>query len=217
MLPSKHNVQLEVAGKGALFTRPDGGSSLVSYPFPTWSAAKSIFESILFFRNRGIYVSPTKVEICRYIDDVGKIYHQNYKFNYSGPLTSKENSQIFSSFLVNPCYRLYGKIYSSYQEDRVNRAHAYKDMFNRRLKQGRCNHTPYMGVKEFVCDYWGPFRLDITEVNTDINITLPSMLYSIWDDPIDGKYNPRFSYNVDIKDGVLEYEQPSLEDLIHVE
>jgi CRISPR-associated Cas5-like protein len=40
-------LQLEIAGPTALWTRPDTGSSPVSYVAPTFSAAKGIFEAIL--------------------------------------------------------------------------------------------------------------------------------------------------------------------------
>ncbi len=40
-------VQLEISGPTALWTRPDTGSSPVSYVAPTFSAVKGIFESVL--------------------------------------------------------------------------------------------------------------------------------------------------------------------------
>jgi len=43
-------VAMEIAGPAAMFTRPDTGGSFVSYPAPTWSAAKGMFESIARFR-----------------------------------------------------------------------------------------------------------------------------------------------------------------------
>lgn len=35
-----YNVQLEVSGRTAMFTRPDTGSSPTSYPVPTYSALR---------------------------------------------------------------------------------------------------------------------------------------------------------------------------------
>ena len=37
----------EIAGPTAMFTRPDTGATPVSYPAPTYSAAKAMFEAIL--------------------------------------------------------------------------------------------------------------------------------------------------------------------------
>ena len=39
-------VQLEISGPTAMWTRPDTGSSPVSYVAPTFSAVKGIFESV---------------------------------------------------------------------------------------------------------------------------------------------------------------------------
>ncbi len=40
-------IQMEISGPTAMWTRPDTGSSPVSYVAPTFSAVKGIFESVL--------------------------------------------------------------------------------------------------------------------------------------------------------------------------
>ena len=55
-------LQLEISGPTAMWTRPDTGSSPVSYVAPTFSAVKGIFESIL--RWKSVNVRPTRLEIC---------------------------------------------------------------------------------------------------------------------------------------------------------
>lgn len=71
-----YSIALEISGPTAMWTRPDTGDAPVSYPVPTWSAAKGIFESIVRFDT--VEIVPTKVEICSPI-----IYH-NYVTNYGG-------------------------------------------------------------------------------------------------------------------------------------
>lgn len=44
----KYEVAMEIAGNTAIWTRPDSGDSPVSYPAPTYSAVKGIFESVLW-------------------------------------------------------------------------------------------------------------------------------------------------------------------------
>jgi len=61
-MDKKYDVFLEIAGPLAMFTRPDTGAAPVSYPAPTYSAAKGIFESIAWYESA--YIKPTKVEIC---------------------------------------------------------------------------------------------------------------------------------------------------------
>ena len=47
MVYVEYPVQMEIAGATAMWTRPDTGDSPVSYPAPTYSAVKGLFESIL--------------------------------------------------------------------------------------------------------------------------------------------------------------------------
>jgi len=44
---NQYEVELEVSGPTAMWTRPDTGDAPVSYPAPTFGAAKGVFESIL--------------------------------------------------------------------------------------------------------------------------------------------------------------------------
>ena len=39
-------ISMEAAGPLAIFTRPDTGGTPTSYPAPTWSACKGLFEAI---------------------------------------------------------------------------------------------------------------------------------------------------------------------------
>ena len=58
-------VQIEVAAPLAMFARPDTGGTPTSYPVPTWSAAKGIFEAVAFLANGEAWFHPTRVEVCR--------------------------------------------------------------------------------------------------------------------------------------------------------
>lgn len=48
-----YTVQMEVAGPAAMFARPDTGATPTSYPVPTWSAAKGMFEAVASFSDEG--------------------------------------------------------------------------------------------------------------------------------------------------------------------
>ena len=52
----KYEVALEVAGPAAMFTRPDTGSTPISYPVPTFSAAKGMFEAVAWLPHA--YIQP---------------------------------------------------------------------------------------------------------------------------------------------------------------
>ncbi len=171
----RYPIVVEVAGPLAMFSRPDTGGSPTSYPAPTWSAAKAIFESIAFFSDGRAWINPTKVEICRRAGQVGgRICYQRYTTNYGGPLRKKSlfgkgvapggsSMQLFATVLVDVCYRLHGEVVGSKSADRVNARHYLQDLFNRRLacrnvNKGGCHRTPTLGWSEFTCSYWGPPR-----------------------------------------------------------
>jgi CRISPR-associated Cas5-like protein len=61
----KYDVHLEVAGPLAMFARPDTGGTPTSYPVPTWSACKGVFESIAMLKSGDAWICPTMVEVCR--------------------------------------------------------------------------------------------------------------------------------------------------------
>ncbi len=103
-----YSIQMEVSGPTAMWTRPDTGDSPVSYPLPTFSAAKGMFEGVVMIET--VEIVPTKVEICKPI-----VYH-NYATNYGGPLRKGEvvkkggSYQLLATTLINVCYRLYAEI-----------------------------------------------------------------------------------------------------------
>src|SRR5438552_894 len=100
-------IALEIAGPAAMFTRPDTGATPISYPVPSYSAAKAMFEAVLWRSN--IYVRPTRVEICK------PIRYERYVTNYGGPLRKAtqirgdNNYQLIATILVDVCYCIYAE------------------------------------------------------------------------------------------------------------
>lgn len=199
-----YDVQLEIAGPAAMFTRPDTGASFVSYPAPTYSAAKGIFESIA--RLKTAYIRPTRTEICQ------PIRFHRYATNYGGPLRKLEqfnkcaSYQLVAVILVDVCYRMYGVVEeATSRPGTTNHLHALQEMFLRRLSKGQSFSIPVLGWGEFTASYWGPFR-DETRVQTSVNLdAIPSMLFSVFDKPIAGTWKPQYSHDVQISDGVVLY------------
>jgi CRISPR-associated protein Cas5d len=211
-----YNIKMEVSGKTAMWTRPDTGATPVSYPVPSWSAAKGIFESVVRLKNT--IIIPTAVEICAPI-----VYH-DYTTNYGGPLRKPEQItknvafQHKATVLINVCYRLYAKIGDlKYIPQRLveasllagaNSRHYCQDVFYRRLKTGRFHDMPCLGWREFVPDYIGTFR-DSTQVAISHNEELSSFLYCVFDLET-GARNPRYVQNPNgrrIVNGRLEYAE----------
>ncbi|HET9285585.1 MAG TPA: CRISPR-associated protein Cas5 [Candidatus Angelobacter sp.] len=200
-----YTVQLEVAGPAAMWTRPDTGGAFTSYPAPTYSAAKGIFESIA--RLKSAYIRPTSVEICRPVQ-----FHR-YATNYRGPLRKANQLKIDASYqliaviLVDVCYRLYGVVEEATPSPvSTNHLHALQEMFLRRLSKGQCFSVPALGWKEFTPSYWGPFR-ENTQVESTLELEIPSMLHSVFDKAVSGNVKPRFVQQARIEKGVLCYAQ----------
>lgn len=199
MIKKEYKIEFEIAGWAAMFTRPDTGSSPVSYPAPTKSALKSMFESVTY--SKEAYFVPKKVEICTPI-----VFHK-YSTNYRGPLKKNKtvNFQMFATILENVCYKVYGVI-ESFQppEKKHNPQHQLQEVFKRRLDQGYFHTTPFLGWKEFVPSYFGKLR-DSTRPDSSINLIIPSMLENMYNRAIEGKVFPSFKQNVKIENGVLIY------------
>jgi CRISPR-associated protein Cas5d len=221
----RYTVCLEVAAPLAMFSRPDTGSTPTSYPVPTWSAAKGILEAIAYL-NDGAWFCPTHVEVCRRANTSGgRVHFQQYATNYGGP--ERKNSlfnkgtaaggssmQVFATVLADVCYRLHAAVAGPHGDHGRNPRHHLKDLFDRRLKQGRCHRTPCLGLSEFTCMYWGPPRAGVTEVDDrlgtpDAPIEIPSMLLGVWNAPQSGQYAPVFRQDVKVQQGVLRFDVPA--------
>ena len=199
-----YEVSMEIAGPAAMFTRPDTGAAPVSYPAPTFSAAKGIFDSIA--RWKSACIKPVKVEIC------APIRFHKYTTNYGGPsrksnqISQGSSYQLPATILVDVCYRLYGVAEETAPSPNGNNhCHALQDFFNRRLEKGRLYYTPCLGWREFVPSYVGKFREE-TKIKSDIDMTIPSMLYRVFDKLSEGKIQPEFRSDVRIQQGELRYD-----------
>jgi CRISPR-associated protein Cas5d len=215
-------IQLEISGPTAMWTRPDTGDAPVSYPAPTFQAAKQIFESILWLRSAEVI--PTKVEICRPL-----VFHR-YFTNYGGPLREgggkgDDSHQLIATVLINVHYRLFAKVVQHdprpetlsskarfWNEVRMNGAHAYKEMFELRLRRGQLYHVPFLGWKEFTPTLVKPVADEPEptprpEESVD-GISIPSMLFRTFERGQFTQYNPEFkTKDVIIKKGVMEYAE----------
>jgi CRISPR-associated protein Cas5d len=203
ILMKTYTVSFEVAAPAAIFTRPDSGSSFVSYEAPTYSALKGMFECVA--RWKSAYIKPTRVEICN------PIQFMRYATNYGGPLRKANQLakgspyQLFATILVDVCYKVHGVIVEGGPAPSTNNhLHALQDVFERRLKQGRFYQTPCLGWSEFTPSYFGPLR-ESTHLRKDINAVVPSMLYRVFDKDAAGRHGPEFRQNVQINKGELSF------------
>jgi CRISPR-associated protein Cas5d len=171
---------LEVRGDYACFTRPEMKVERVSYDVITPSAARAIFDAILW--KPAIYWQVKKIEILapvRWIsvrrNEVGKIASPGS----GGIFIEKDRQQRAGLFLRDVKYRLHsefvfippekrGAVLNPVPEWLVDLEEAkelktpdirkdeseakYAAMFERRARKGQHFHQPYLGCREFAAD-----------------------------------------------------------------
>ena len=199
-------IALEVEGPAAMFTRPDTGATPISYPVPTYSAVKGMFETVAW--RKSVYIRPTRVEICK------PVRYERYVTNYGGPLRKpsqikeSNNYQLIATILVDVHYRIYAEVKQKKRGGTKDHAKGLWERFDERLASGQTYYTPCLGWKEFVPRYFGPLRErdedgNKIEPDKNVNVIIPSLLHSIWEH---GRPQPTFRQNVEIKEGVMIYE-----------
>ena len=212
-----YNVQLEIAGSTAMWTRPDTGDSPVSYPAPTYSAVTAIFESVLW--GPAVEILPIKAEIC------APVQFHTYYTNYGGPLRKIKNIkggdsyQLCATVLIDVCYRLYAEVVPSHEKDKLPQkaqrwdmattspGHAYQAIFDRRLKCGQCYSVPCLGWREFTPSYFGVFRDDTHIFNRLPTMVIPSMLRQVFSKGYNSEVAYLYDTDVEIAGGVLSYRK----------
>lgn len=218
MLHHSYPIQMEVSGNTAMWTRPDTGDCPVSYPAPTYSAVKAIFESILW--GPDIEIIPRKVELC------APIQYHSYATNYGGPLRSSghirnnNNYQLYATVLIDVCYKLYAEVIPNWKKSKLpekamewdqkttSPGHAYQSIFQRRLKRGQSYSIPILGWKEFTPSYFGELR-STTHVLSDMPpIPIPSMLRQVFPGGYKSEVSFQYYQNLTIQNGTLIYPQP---------
>ena len=241
-----HNWCLEVRGDYACFTRPEMKVERVSYDVITPSAARAIFESILW--KPAIRWNITKIEVLNPIkwisvrrNEVGKVVPAPTEKQMAGVLGAPmgifiedARQQRAGLFLRDVRYRIYGyfdfitpqqrkenysiqsEVWADEQESaeivRLNETEAkYAAMFERRAKKGQCFHRPYLGCREFACD----FRLiknPAEELVEPINDTqdLGFMLYDLDFEHDENEPSPLF-FRAQLNRGVVNTDRREVE------
>ena len=156
---------LEVWGDMACFTRPEFKVERVSYDIITPSAARAIFEAILFKRY-AMRWQVTKIEVLNPIkwtsirrNEVGAVASKN-------PIFIEDKRQQKNTLALRDVrYRIWAKLVYIPVKDRPKEAFAkhkpsddenpmkYYQMFERRASQGQCFTQPYLGTREFAASW----------------------------------------------------------------
>ena len=149
----------------ACFTRPELKVERVSYDVITPSAARAIFEAILFKRY-AMRWQVTRIEVMNPVkwttirrNEVGAVAGKS-------PIFIEDKRQQKNTLLLQDVrYRIYAKLVYIPVKDRPKEAFArhqpgsdenpmkYYQMFERRAMQGQCFTQPYLGCREFAASW----------------------------------------------------------------
>jgi len=218
---------LEVWGDYACFTRPEMKVERVSYDVITPSAARAIFEAI--FWKPAIQWKIRKIEVLNPIrwisvrrNEVGTvmsdrssgIYIEDHRQQRAGLLLRDVRYRLHAELTFIPVDKRKKTIHETpdflISDDEKNdfkkdeNPGKYNAMFERRAKKGQCFNQPYLGCREFSCNFRFIDDIENEELlQPPLNETrdMGFMLYDLdFDDPNDIK--PAF-FRVNIEDGVI--------------
>lgn len=229
------NYCLEVSGEFACFTRPEMKVERVSYDVITPSAARAVFEAILW--KPAIRWRIRKIEVLKPIrwislrrNEVGAVVPvgsvKSAMNKGTGDLAlyiEDERQQRAGLFLRDVAYRLHADLelvddsrhrfnysflrgttrdeFERETDKAPNTLPKFMNMFERRAAKGQCINQPYLGCREFACDF--RWIKDVVQEPLPILETrdLGWMLHDLdFADASDPK--PRF-FRAELKDGAL--------------
>lgn len=205
---------LEVRGEFACFTRPEMKVERVSYDLITPSAARAVFEAILWkpamrWRVRRIEVlAPVRWINLRRNEVASVVSTRNVESAMRtgtgdlGLYIEDERQQRAGLFLRDVAYRLHAELTLQPDAPPGETLVKYREMFERRAGRGQCVNQPYLGCREFAA----AFRLvaDLGNEPPPIDDTrdLGFMLHDLdFTNPADPA--PRF-FRAQMTDGVVE-------------
>ena len=156
---------LEVSGEFACFTRPEMKVERVSYDMITPSAARAIFEAILW--KPAIQWQVTRIEVLNPIkwmnlrrNEVESIVSARSAKSAMtsgegrlGIYVDEQRQQRASLLLKDVRYRLHGEFHMTDKAGPQDSAAKFADLFRRRAEKGQCFNQPYLGCREFSCDF----------------------------------------------------------------
>jgi CRISPR-associated protein Cas5d len=211
---------LEVTGDFACFTRPEMKVERVSYDVMTPSAARAIFDAILW--KPAIRWQIHKIEVLKPIrwislrrNEVGAVASvdsakeaMNRGTGDLGIFVEDERQQRAALFLRDVAYRIHASFALTQAAGPGDNEGKFAEMFKRRATDGQCFNQPYLGCREFACDfrYVEPSRVSPIPETPDLGFAAPRdlgfMLYDLdFANPADPK--PRF-FRASLAAGVVQ-------------
>ncbi len=205
---------IEVIGDFACFTRPEMRAERMSYDVMTPSAARAVFEAILW--KPAIRWHVRKIEVLKPIkwitvrrNEVGaavSVSNVEKAMNKGrGRLAlniEDQRQQRAGLFLRDVAYRIHAHFELLPGAGESNTPGKFLDMFERRVDRGQCVNQPYLGCREFACD----FRLvDATRAQTAAINETRDLGWMLYDRDFANPADPQpYLFRAQLTDGVLQ-------------
>ena len=209
MTSNQTPLEVKLWGDYACFTRPEMKVERVSYPVMTPSAARGILEAIFW-----------KPEMTWRVDEIQVLRPIRYTSIVRNEITSRQSEQTAAIWAKSG-----GGFDASDSKNRAQRhtlalrdvayvvkatpvlkettrddVAKYRDQFRRRVSQGRCFATPYLGCREFSAYFSEPEPEDSPIERTE---ELGIMLLKIeYDENDSGRGKPQF-FDARLESGTL--------------
>ena len=165
-------LEVRVEGKMACFTRPENKAERVSYSVMTPSAARGTLEAIFWkpefsYRIREIVV----LEPIRFCSIFRNEVNVKASPRSSGITIEENRAQRNTLALYDVAYIIRADVEVHEGADALPAK--YRDQFRRRVERGQCYHRPYLGCREFACDFRFPDTSDQPIADSrDLGLTL---------------------------------------------
>lgn len=203
-------LSLRAKGPLACFSRPEFKAERASYPWITPSAARGLFEAVLWKPEirwevrKIVLLSPIRFTSFRRNEVNSKLSTKGIAPNSMFLTDEDRNRAQRNTVALKDVDYLIEANLSLTQEgrDQGNSSVKYREMFTRRLEKGQCFHRPYLGCREFAADV-RPSEGDEMHIGDSLDHGL--MLYDI-DFPAPGQesvHRPLF-FDAKLVRGVVE-------------
>jgi CRISPR-associated protein Cas5d len=210
-------LQVKVWAPFACFTRPEMKVERVSYPIPTPSAARGVLEAIFWKPEFSWHVA--EISVLRPIAYYSILRNEvnsrastravaGWEGSGGGYSAPADRAQRHTLALRDVAYVITATVALRADVPPQDEA-KYRDQFRRRVRDGRCYATPYLGCREFSAAFSEP---DGSEVPVDRTEEIGTMLLDL-DYATDGsgRGTPRF-FQARLEHGVLHVPHRTAEE-----
>ncbi len=173
-----NEIQMEVWGDFACFSRPEGKVERLTYPVMTPSAARGILSAV-YSKPPEFFWQVKRIEVLKPIRYLSfkrnEVINSKIGRKPEPMLVEDDRTQRQTVVLKDVRYRITAEIKP--QKDYKGTVNQLYEQAQRRIKGGKCFFQPSLGMREFVCYFGEPTDAQPIPDTLDLGI----MLYDVFD------------------------------------